>query len=174
MLSNNRLTLTSELSVDLAEVAEALSSRLWEREADDDSESALLSQINRMLPSPTLRNELSGIVDRLDCIELHNQGNAMNWRPPTEPANALRHLLLKLFIPIELRWWLAVVPHGKQLVRSLPGKDATPQAIVTAAIAGLEHRGCIDARLFSSLIEERRRREPEIRSVAALWNVEIG
>ncbi|MFT5684902.1 MAG: hypothetical protein ACI8RZ_005847 [Myxococcota bacterium] len=172
-LTGGRLLVASETASDLAEVAEAMSGRFWEMEPADDVERALVSQLGRVLSSPGLRNALSSLVDRLSSIELHSRGSTMRWKPHTEPLDALKHLLLKLFIPVELRWWMAVLPDGKQIVRSLPGRDAAPEAVVEAALSILESRGRIDTALFASLIEERRRREAEIRAVAALWQVAL-
>jgi hypothetical protein len=171
-LSGDRLLLETD-AADLDDIAEALSSRLWEREPHDDAERALSSQLGRVLASDSLLNELSSLVDRIDSITLHAPDGDRHWRPLTDPLDALGHLLLKLFIPVELRWWLAVLPGGKQLVRSLPERDAAPEAVVAAVLEGLEGLGRIDAALFASLIEERRRREAEIRAVAALWAVDL-
>jgi len=172
-LSEKQLLMVSEDCADLTEVADALSARFWEETPTDDAGRALSSQLDRVLASAGLRNELSSLIDRTDSIELHSRGSTLRWQPPTTPRDALKHLLLKLFIPVELRWWLAVLPGGKPIVRSLPSQDVAPEIVVDAVLSGLEQRDRIDAVLFSSLIEERRRREAEIRAVAALCQVTL-
>ena len=172
-LSGNRLLLTSPQRTELTGVAEALSGRMWEREEVTDAEHSLQVQIERTLASPSLRNELSALVDRLSRIELHSRGSAMSWRPVTDPHDALKHLMLKLFIPVELRWWLAVVPDTNTLARRIPGQEASPEEVVDVAIDGLKERGRINNELFTSLIEERPRRASEIRAVAGLWGVSL-
>lgn len=172
-LSGNRLLLTTSQQTNLAVLAEHLSSRAWEQAGSEREESALLSQLERLLPGDVLRNELSALTDRLTSITLHRSGETMDWRPSIEPLDALRHLLLKLFIPIELRWWLAVLPGGKSIVHGLPEQEAAPKVIVRAALFALTERDLIDAALFCSLIAERQRQEAEIRAVAALWGVDL-
>ena len=172
-LSGNRLLLTAVPQSNLTEVAEFLSTRMWERGALDENEQALLSQLERLLPTDFLRNELSFLVDRLTSITLQRAERTPSWRLTTEPLDALRHLLLKLFIPVELRWWLAVLPNGKELVRGLPKQETTPEAVVHAALAALSRHNRIDIALFRSLIDERQRQGAEIRAVAALWGVDL-
>ena len=172
-LSEERMLIGSENAADLTEVAEALSARFWEEAPTDDAGRALSSQLGRILASDGLRNELSSLIDRTASIELYSRGTTLRWLPPTAPREALKHLLLKLFIPVELRWWLAVLPGGKSIVRSLPSQDVAPELVVDAVLAGLEQQDRIDPALFSSLIEERRRREAEIRAVAALCQVTL-
>lgn len=172
-LSSNRLLLTADDQTDLAAVAAFLSSRLWAREAADDDEQALLSRLGRLLPSDFLRNELSFLADRLTEIVLHQPERMQRWHTPIKPLDALLHLLLKLFIPFELRWWLAVLPCGKQIVCGLSEPEATPEEVTHAALTTLAARDRIDAALFHSLITERRRQEAEIRAVAALWDVDL-
>ncbi|MFT4974185.1 MAG: hypothetical protein ACI8S6_000067 [Myxococcota bacterium] len=157
---------------ELTEIAEALHGRAWERAPDSEDERALNRRLFEVFPHARLINELSSLVDRLERIELNDPSGTIQWRPPVDPRTVLQHLLLKLFIPVELRWWLGCVPGGKQLVRELPGTQTAPELVVSAAIHSLERRDRIDAALFASLIEERRRREPEIRAVARLWGVE--
>lgn len=157
---------------ELTEIAESLHGRAWERAPEGDEERALIRRLFDVFPHTRLINELSALVDRLEQITLRHPNGTMSWRPPVDPDGALQHLLLKLFIPVELRWWLGCVPGGKQLVRELPGTSATAEAVVAAAIRALKRRERIDAALFTSLIEERRRRESEIRAVARLWGVE--
>ena len=163
---------SSQQDGDLAELAEALHGRVWEREPADEAERSLIRRLFEVFPHARLINELSALVDRLERIEHRDHGSQMSWRPPVDPEAALQHLLLKLFIPVELRWWLACIPGGKQLVRELPPRDDSPEAVVAATIRTLARRERIDAALFSSLIDERPRREPEIRDVARLWGVE--
>ncbi len=167
-----RVLITGERNADLTDVAETINGRSWEREPTSDGERTLLQRLFEVFPSAQLINELSSLVDRIEHIELHSRGSAMRWRPPVDPQAALQHLLLKLFIPVELRWWLACVPGGKQLVRALPSPDSPAELIVAAAIRALDSQHRINTSLFTSLIEERRRREREIRAVARLWGLE--
>ena len=172
-LSGCRLLLTAAPRLDLTAVSAFLSDRPWEREAIDDEERALLSKLDRFLPTDFLRNELSFLADRVTDIALHRSDRTLIWQTPSKPSEALGHLLLKLFIPVELRWWLAILPDGKLIVRDLPEQESAPEAVVRAALSALKRRSRIDAALFRSLIEERPRQGAEIRAVAALWGVDL-
>lgn len=156
----------------LIELAETLQGRAWERVPSGEADRALNRRLFEVFPHARLINRLSALVDRLDRISLSHSSGEKSWRPPVSPCGALQHLLLSLFIPVELRWWLSCIPRGKVLVRELPAQHASAEEVVAAAVQLLERRQMLDAALFATLIEERRRREAEIRAVAQLWGVE--
>jgi hypothetical protein len=156
----------------LIDLAEALQGRAWERAPSGEAERAFNRRLFEVFPHARLINRLSALVDRLDRIALSHSSGEKSWRPPVEPRGALQHLLLSLFIPVELRWWLSCLPGGKILVRELPSQQASAAEVVAVTIQILERRQMLDATLFASLIEERRRREAEIRATARLWGVE--
>jgi len=164
--------IVADVHSDLTEIAEAISGRAWERMPESDRERALNRRLFEVFPNARLINDLSALVDRLDRLSLRGPDGEATWRPPVEPQAALQHLLLKLFIPVELRWWLTSEPGGKMIVRDIPARNATHEEVVKAAIRSLQRRQRIDATLFTSLIQERRRREADIRAVARVWGIE--
>lgn len=166
------VTLSGVQQTALNTLAEVLHSRAWERAPVNDAERVLHHQLYAVLPLKPLINALSALVDRMDRIERVGPGGLQNWRPPVNPHRALQHLLLQLFEPVELRWWVGGLPGGKRMMQELPPRSAAPEELAASVIQVLEKRQCLDAQLFSSLITERRSREAEIRAVARLWSIE--
>ncbi|MEL6347128.1 MAG: pentapeptide repeat-containing protein [Myxococcota bacterium] len=163
----------AEQRSDLQAIAEALQTRAWERDAADALEGPFLRRLEGLLAAPQLRHELSALVDRVEQIDLYHVDGTTSWRPPVEPDAALAHLLRKMFIPVELRWWLNCIPGGRALARALPPTDGANGDVVDATVTALAASQRVDAPLFLSLIEERREQAPEIRAVARLWNIEL-
>lgn len=86
-----------------------------------------------------------------------------------ERENRLRRLLLYMFSVEELRRFFRFMPGGHDMTFELPAPTATPAATAAAIVEVLKDRNMIDRELFDRLVEERPRRESEIRQVQALF-----
>jgi hypothetical protein len=86
-----------------------------------------------------------------------------------EREDRLRRLLLHMFSVDELRRFIRFMPGGHDLTFELPAPTASPSATAAAIVVALKDRKAIDRALFDRLVNERPRREPEIREVQGLF-----
>lgn len=84
---------------------------------------------------------------------------------PQAPTIAhLSGLLLSLFSASEIRRLVRYLPDVATMVVDIPGENATPREVATAA-AGLLLQGVPTPTLLHALLRERPGREPDIRRV---------
>lgn len=86
-----------------------------------------------------------------------------------EHEKRLTRLLLHMFSVEELRRFFRFMPGGHDMTFDLPAPTATPSATAAAIVEILKQYNKIDRELFDRLVEERPRREAEIRQVQALF-----
>lgn len=89
------------------------------------------------------------------------------------PAADLTALFISLFGPDELRRFLASHVELEHVVPSLPGLQASHEAVAFEAAHLLREHGAIDQALFEALLEARPQRVPEITHVARRFHVAL-
>lgn len=85
----------------------------------------------------------------------------------------LANLLIGMFTPEELRWFLSFNLQAKHVALSLPNGKVSASTLGYATVEALERHGMIDDALFEALAAVRPRRRVQIQAIKRQWHEQV-